>query len=71
MRGGERSLGKFFYVPTRDTIKKALEDETGIERTMLPGELPKMMELASTEFQGRPLNLSHDERKVSLALQSS
>lgn len=58
-------------MPTRDTTKKALEDETAIERTMFPGELPKIMELASAEFQGRPLNLSHDKRKVSLIMQSS
>ena len=58
----------FFNVPTRDMIKKVLEEETGVEPTTYPGELPKMLELGLQEFKGRPVNLSHDERKVGIII---
>ena len=56
----------FFNVPTPEMIRKVLEEETGVERNYFPGQLPKMLELGLKVFDGRPVNLSHDERKVSV-----
>ena len=56
----------FFNVPTPGTIRKVLEEETGVERSYYPGQLPKMLELGLEVFNGRPVNFCHDERKASV-----
>ena len=56
----------FFNVPTPETIRKVLEEETGVERSYYPGQLPKMLELGLKVFNGRPVNFCHDERKASV-----